>query len=90
MYRSECSRTQGFHQTILAISCCSSQMGYGRKAMEILQNYFEGKIPNLDENGTESEVKTVQPEVRKALLLICIEMTYIVKHSAQVHHVQLY
>lgn len=38
-------------------------MGYGKQAMKILQNYFEGKIPNLDENATEPEVKTVQTEV---------------------------
>lgn len=45
-------------------------MGYGRKAVEILQNYFEGKIPNLDENGAECEVNTVQPEVREIIPLL--------------------
>ena len=38
-------------------------MGYGKQSLKILQNYFEGKIPNLDETTTSSTMNTVQPEV---------------------------
>ena len=38
-----------------------SQMGYGSRAMEMLQQYYEGKIPNLSE--TESQAAQEAPSV---------------------------
>lgn len=45
-------------------------MGYGKQALKILQSYFEGKIPNLDESEADNEVKTVQAEVELPLALV--------------------
>lgn len=36
-------------------------MGYGQRAMKLLQEYYEGKIVNLNENETDS-IKPAEPE----------------------------
>ena len=38
------------------------QMGYGSRAMELLQKYYEGKIQNLSE-AEEEEMSNVKDEV---------------------------
>ncbi|KAJ8023746.1 RNA cytidine acetyltransferase [Holothuria leucospilota] len=37
-------------------------MGYGSRSLELLQDYFEGKFPNLSDSREESKVKTVEEE----------------------------
>lgn len=41
------------------------QMGYGTRALELLQMYYEGKFPTMDENGQtdDSEITPVNSEV---------------------------
>ena len=50
-----------FVKTITCMFLCVSQMGYGSRALEILQQYYEGKIPNLSE--TESQTVQEAPSV---------------------------
>ena len=40
-------------------------MGYGARAMELLETYYEGKIPSLVEvdNEPQQEAETVEAEV---------------------------
>lgn len=41
------------------------QMGYGSRALELLQMYYEGKCPTMDENGRtdDCEITPVNSEV---------------------------
>ena len=41
-------------------------MGYGSRAMELLQKYYEGKIQNLSERE-ETEISNIGDEVRGVL-----------------------
>lgn len=40
-------------------------MGYGSRALQLLQMYYEGKFPCLEEKGLETpqEIRTVSSEV---------------------------
>lgn len=38
-------------------------MGYGRQALDILKNYYEARIPSLDDDVKEKEAAVVEPEV---------------------------
>ena len=48
------------------------QMGYGARAMELLEKYYEGKVPSLVENEEEAErqVDVVPSQVAALLLLL--------------------
>jgi len=44
-------------------------MGYGSRCLELLQDYYEGKIINLNEtpaNGAAQEVVREEPKVRSS------------------------
>ena len=47
-------------------------MGYGARAMELLEKYYEGKVPSLVENEEEAErqVDVVPSQVVALLLLL--------------------
>lgn len=48
-------------------------MGYGRRAMEQLVQYYEGRIPSLSENGEDrdQEITTlIDDEVSIAFLIL--------------------
>lgn len=49
-------------------------MGYGARALQILRDYYEGKIANVDEDvsGVQEEIKNVE-EDEVGLLEECIE-----------------
>ncbi|XP_067937796.1 RNA cytidine acetyltransferase-like [Watersipora subatra] len=37
-------------------------MGYGKQSLKLLQNYYEGKLPNLDDVAPESSIPVVMSE----------------------------
>ncbi len=43
-------------------------MGYGSKALELLQDYFEGKFTNIEETGTATDLEPSLPRVTDAEL----------------------
>lgn len=45
---------------------CPTQMGYGSRALQLLQMYYEGKFPTMDESSQSSrgEITSVSSEVR--------------------------
>ena len=47
-------------------------MGYGSRALELLEKYYQGKIPNLTEEEDEpkQEADVVEPEVRNRMFSI--------------------
>lgn len=49
------------------VHCASAvhQMGYGSRALQLLQMYYEGKFPTMDESAhaNNSEITSVSSEV---------------------------
>ncbi len=43
------------------------QMGYGSRALQLLQMYYEGKFPTMDENtnSNHNEITPVSSEVKQ-------------------------
>ena len=56
-----------------------SQMGYGGRALELLQQYFEGKIPSLVEidNIPQQDADTVDAEVDISFYMWCFALKWI-------------
>lgn len=46
-------------------------MGYGSRALQLLQMYYEGKFPTMDESSQSSrgEITSVSSEVRTGVVL---------------------
>lgn len=46
-------------------------MGYGSRALQLLQMYYEGKFPTMDESSESSrgEITSISSEVRRALMM---------------------
>ena len=57
------------------------QMGYGSRALEMLQQYYEGRVPSLVEsdNLPQQEAKTLSTEVRNILIQILILFGVVVR-----------
>ena len=57
------------NREIFLLHCLFFQMGYGGRALELLQQYFEGKIPSLVEmdNIPQQDADTVDAEVDNSL-----------------------
>lgn len=55
-------------------------MGYGQRAMKLLQEYYEGKIVNLNENDDgkkkikdKNELENIEDEVKTRILTFCLQ-----------------
>jgi len=47
-------------------------MGYGRQALKLLQLYYEGKMPNLEETNKVPTPKAAQAEVYVLPVFCCL------------------
>lgn len=61
-------------KSLVSLMCYfTSQMGYGSRALHLLQMYYEGKFPCLEEKVTKApkEITTVSSEVGCFLYNLC-------------------
>lgn len=60
-----CIKNQRPHFACSQFVVASSQMGYGSRALTLLQMYYEGKFPCLEEETVQKpkEITTVSSEV---------------------------